>query len=384
MLLTPRLFHVLYFNLILMTTCVSPVHAEDCNSVQQNGWWRFNSSNTVIIFSHGVLSDSKSAWSSDADQCWPVLIRDDAKRFGDPSIFMGGYKTSFDSGKYGIDNAAADLLGGIKSTDQLGRAPPISKDNILFVAHSTGGLVVRYLLEANSDDFKGKAVGIFLLASPSRGSDWGTRIQLLSRYYGNRMLLQLTRNNEFVMNLDSRFADFIARRKMPRLSGMDVFESKFIIPSVWPFLSANETVVDNATSQSYFGSHRVVPGSDHFSIAKPKELTSASHALLWEFVEQRFSKSAIKPGSCTPEQLEGKWRCRGGMAVCTAGHDISEILITNNGSIVWRDGRGYSGNASVNERKIVVKYPNESAQPGELSPDCRRINWSAGHYDEKL
>jgi len=96
---------------------------------------------------------------------------------------------------------------------------------------------------------------------------------------------EVARDNDFVMDLDARFADLVAQRRLPRLVGLDAFENKFIIPSrIWN----TEYVVSAVDSASYFGAFKIVPKSDHFSIAKPTSVSHPSHQLLWDFFETRF------------------------------------------------------------------------------------------------
>jgi len=53
----------------------------------------------------------------------------------------------------------------------------MSRNSIVFVCHSTGGIVVRYLLESNWAQFKDKRVGLVLIASPSYGSTQADKVK---------------------------------------------------------------------------------------------------------------------------------------------------------------------------------------------------------------
>jgi hypothetical protein len=138
---------------------------------RNNLWYRQSDSNTVLIFVHGVLSDSRSCWLSAADSSgtyWPRLVAEDS-RFGGDGIYLGGYYTAVDAGRYEIRNAADELLGALSRG---GRSSVLARDRLIFVCHSTGGIVVRYILTNNDHLFLQKEVGLVLIASPSYGSRW--------------------------------------------------------------------------------------------------------------------------------------------------------------------------------------------------------------------
>jgi hypothetical protein len=255
---------------------------------RNNVWFSGATSDTVFIFVHGIFSDSTVCWRSDDGAFWPDILMQD-KRFAYPGIFLGGYSTDVSSGTYGIAQAADELLSYIRLSTPEGNPAPLSKPKLIFVAHSTGGLVVRYLLERQHDLFREKAIGLVLLASPSRGSAWSNRLKWLREFFGNRMAGQLARDNDLVLDLDSRFADFIHQRRLPGLAGIDAFEQKFVIKSM---LFRTEHVVSAADSASYFGAYRILPGTDHFSIAKPTSMEHPSHQLLLEFYETKFKPMA--------------------------------------------------------------------------------------------
>lgn len=241
---------------------------------------------------HGIFSNSEDCWTSQDGIYWPELLKED-KRFGDPSVYLGGYYTDFSSGLYRISDAANELLSYLRVRDPDGRSPALERSNIVFVAHSTGGLVVRYLIERNQDLFKEKNVGVVLLASPSRGSAWSNRLKWLRELFGNKMAGQLARDNDFIMDLDARFADLVSQKKLPGLVGIDAFENKFIIPGI----IFNDThVVTAQDSASYFGSYKIIPKSDHFSIAKPNSHSHPSHQLLWDFYETTYRPLTLKIG----------------------------------------------------------------------------------------
>jgi hypothetical protein len=86
---------------------------------QNNLWFRYNESDSVLVFLHGVLSESRSCWLYECKghperNCyWPELVESDS-RFQDISIYLAGYYTASDSGAYKIRNCADEVLAAMK------------------------------------------------------------------------------------------------------------------------------------------------------------------------------------------------------------------------------------------------------------------------------
>jgi hypothetical protein len=253
-------------------------------SAQKARWISQTDSDVVFIFVHGVLSSSDDGWKHTDGTFWPELVASTGQ-FKKPNVYVGGYPTSVGDPSFGIEQAALHLFGTLSRGDPA----PLSKQEIIFVAHSTGGLVVRQMLLNETATFANKKVGLFLLASPSRGSEWAERVRGLSNLLNHKMISELRTNSGLLVSMDKRFSELLARRRIWMIAGMDVFESRFVVPG---WLWSSSVVVDPEQSRWYFGEPRMVPNSDHFSIAKPtKDKNSADHyphEYLMEFYELRF------------------------------------------------------------------------------------------------
>ena len=91
-----------------------------------NLWYHLNDSSSVIVFVHGILSDSLGCWLSKEGgrtTYWPQLVTEDA-RLQHPAVFLGGFYTAIDAGKFDISDCAKELLNGLTVPDsQLRRTP---------------------------------------------------------------------------------------------------------------------------------------------------------------------------------------------------------------------------------------------------------------------
>jgi hypothetical protein len=71
---------------------------------ENNLWYDYTDARLVLVFVHGVLSDSRNCWLRLDDKrepsvYWPALIKTD-KRLPRMAIYLGGYYTAIDAGPY--------------------------------------------------------------------------------------------------------------------------------------------------------------------------------------------------------------------------------------------------------------------------------------------
>jgi pimeloyl-ACP methyl ester carboxylesterase len=243
---------------------------------------------------HGIFSNSNDCWRSPRGVFWPDLVKSDA-RLGNPGIYLGGYDTSFSSGLFRVYDAADQLLLYLKTPPPDGKPAVLARKKVIFVAHSLGGVVVRQMLVTHPELFQDKSIGLLLIASPSRGSLWADRLEPLAESFGNKMAMDLKRNNSFLDSLDRQFAEMVARKdKLPNLVGMDIFETKFIVRT---FFGTSAQVVSANDTAPYFGAYKVVPEADHFSIVKPESTRDVVHNYLVSFYLEAFEPLTRKVAS---------------------------------------------------------------------------------------
>jgi pimeloyl-ACP methyl ester carboxylesterase len=260
-----------------------------------NIWHTYNDADTAFVFIHGIFSDSQSCWRSDnsRDQrsvFWPDLIRSD-RRLGEPSIYLAGYYTALDAGDFPVAQCAREVFDALRRPGVDGKLAPFERGQLVFICHSTGGIVARYMLEKYRDTFAEKAVGLVLIASPSLGSGWANLASFAARYYNQRLGLQLRWDNAELEDIHWRFQDLVAHKDalMPGLFGMEAAEHAMIyrdrIP-VWIrwMLPPRLKVVATLSAGQYFGSVKILPGTNHFTAVKPDSVNHPSHEFLVDFM----------------------------------------------------------------------------------------------------
>lgn len=272
--------------------------------IPNSGWYKLvPGSNTVFVFIHGLGSTSASCWMSQNNIFWPDLVAEDT-RFGGSSVFMGGYYTSAKSLDYKAEDCAKEVLQALSISDSQNNPAPLTFRNLVFVCHSMGGIVARDLLYRYRDKFTDKAIGLVLIASPSRGSPYATFLKLLTFVLGNDAVANLEPNSEMLADLDRRFRELIHQRLIPNLIGEEAVEhfgpvQRFLM---WRFLPR---VVRIESASVYFGSPTIIAGSDHSTIVKPTGPDHLSHKFLVDFYKSKFCSNAIgvtpsSPATITP------------------------------------------------------------------------------------
>ena len=127
---------------------------------------------------HGLHSDSRHVWRSEASLVPGNVLasaRRDDPTFESASVFLAGYYTDPDSTSFGMRDAGGSVRLQLVSSVE-GHPPVIAKKNLLFVAHSLGGILTRDMLTRYTSDFIGKRIGLLLVASPSNGSAYADRL----------------------------------------------------------------------------------------------------------------------------------------------------------------------------------------------------------------
>jgi pimeloyl-ACP methyl ester carboxylesterase len=249
----------------------------------------------VIVFVHGIFSNGRTCWLAQENGrsvYWPDLVRVDP-RLQTPSIYIAGYYTSVEAGAFPLDQCARQVLEALERPDVFGRPRVLDKKNIVFVCHSTGGIVVRYLLLRYGKALAGKAIGLALIASPSRGSVWANVAAIAARYYNQRLGQQLRWGGDDIEEIHSRFKDLVNAREseMPGLFGMEACETRMVFRKNLPgflrvVLPPRLKLVSTESAGQYFGQVKYLPDTDHFSSVKPNALTHPSHEFLETFLRR--------------------------------------------------------------------------------------------------
>lgn len=244
-------------------------------------WERDTGSPKVIIFVHGLFSESPRAWSS-KDAYWPDLLKEDPG-FEGWDILMANWYSTFLSAEHNIERVAKSL------DEELRKFLGDGREEIVFVCHSLGGVVVRQILVANPWWVNDHKIGLFTLSTPVRGARLASKLAKVAETFHHAQALDLQLGSEALLRIEADFR--LLRETHPgKVTGKELFESHGIAPrnkalklldsvSLLP-----KALVGRETQGNTFGPAEEVPGTDHNSISRPPDQSATVYRRLAEFI----------------------------------------------------------------------------------------------------
>jgi pimeloyl-ACP methyl ester carboxylesterase len=274
---------------------ISPLNVPEVPAEAVNNSWRvYRGTGSVIVFVHGVLSNSDACWRNEkARSFWPDLVSKD-KLFDDSSVYLGGYYTAFDSTVFAIADCARELLSALIAADQYPAV--VEAQRIVFVCHSLGGIVTRYMLERWRERFRHNKIALLLIASPSIGAKYANRLENLLAVLQHETGRQLAWKSPDLVDLDRRFKDLMEQRLILDLMGRELCEHRFLVYRRWlaPILNHFPPVVELDSAGRYFGDARRLPDTNHSSAVKPDSDKHCAHVQLREFYSEVVKRFPVR------------------------------------------------------------------------------------------
>jgi len=245
------------------------------------------------VYVHGILSSGHDAWGQPS---WPELLAAEPE-LDSVGIFVFTYQTGLGSHTYGI----ADVADYLQEHLRLSKLHSIRK--IVFVCHSMGGLAVRRFLVANQRALIASKpiIGLFLVASPSLGSQDANKLSVLSfvLQHTQAAALRFSQANTSLDELHRDFHKLLSGGEL-QIEGRELLEDKAIPLKRW--FGLWQQVVKPFSAAQYFhkpGCEPVrVPGSDHRSIVKPLHRRAFQHLMLKQFILEQIipaANGALRP-----------------------------------------------------------------------------------------
>jgi hypothetical protein len=196
--------------------------ARGLNIMNQSQRLREAKNHINVIFIHGINS-SEECWKNKNGSYWPDLLKADDK-LADIGIYIFVYRTGLNTGSYSLSDVV-DYLREYFSLNGL-----INSSGIIFVCHSMGGIIARQFLVNEQSDFIKRGldkikIGLFLVASPSLGSDYANMISLISSAIGHTQAtaLQFSQSNIWLNDLDKNFIN-LKEKNTIRIKGKELIE----------------------------------------------------------------------------------------------------------------------------------------------------------------
>jgi pimeloyl-ACP methyl ester carboxylesterase len=244
-------------------------------------------SDPVLIFVHGILSDSTACWLNGDQVTWPEIVQRD-KALSVCGVSTFSYATSVTGTRFSITDAANSLWAQLQDKNMLSADRPL-----IFVCHSMGGIVVRKLLVRQQSELERKGVGLIglvLVASPSMGSRWATWLLPLSLFlrHVQAMALSSSESNTWLHELREDFVKL--RDNGPvKIFGKELIEAEPIALKWVPWLPP---IVRSIEGGVLFADSQKIAGTDHFTVAKPAHEAADQHVALRNFVKEFRRRSS--------------------------------------------------------------------------------------------
>jgi len=247
------------------TTGTNPVQPASVRIGPEGGYLKDRGNSRVLVFVPGFSSVPDSDFRCDGQHNWPEMIAADS----DPAlaatdIYVLGYPPPARRGK----TAVADLETAI--ADRLQSAGVFTRhQEVVFVAHAMGGLLIQQILAVNSQaEWIHKVRGVFLFGTPQ-----GTgKMSLLGRYIDADPRLK---------EMESNGNNFILHPEAPLWSGI-------------PHLCAYETLSEDGFSNLDYRRNtrgctdQLAVHANHNNIAQPCRVDDSAYIFLEDKLRALF------------------------------------------------------------------------------------------------
>ncbi|WP_271609769.1 MULTISPECIES: alpha/beta fold hydrolase [unclassified Bradyrhizobium] len=263
----------------------------------QPGWVRKSRSGVTAVFIHGILGTERT-WQNQNGTVWPLLLctEDELQACG---VYIFNYRADAFSGTYSIQ----DAVNNLRARFVLDKV--FDEKAIIFVCHSMGGIIARHLVVGQQGLFMRdqKQVGLFLVASPSLGSEYANFVSALAPLYNAQLdALRLDQKNQWLNTLDTEFINLKESRYFP-IFGKELVEDE---PLVFKRVLAGSQIAAPFSGAKYFGNSVKIEYSDHLSIAKPADKSAMQHRELVAFIDS-FKPAGGWPVLNTPNPVLIHW-----------------------------------------------------------------------------
>ncbi|WP_441259705.1 esterase/lipase family protein [Bradyrhizobium sp. 521_C7_N1_3] len=235
----------------------------------------------IIVFAHGILGDARGTFTNDTTHAyWPQLLAEDTDMDSFDILAI-----NYDAGV--TSRMSIEQIATVVRTTLADHRVFDDYNEIYFVCHSMGGLVVKRIMidlwQARSPTVGQQISGIIFISTPAKGANAANYLEILARMGGGaRPLVDLRTYdvNTFLQTVENQWKDYFdqgRRDQVPRVFvayEMQATYGYLVVPELYA-----ETPHDG----------RAYPvTADHFSIVKPADRIS----LMYDWVKHRIQEAS--------------------------------------------------------------------------------------------
>lgn len=224
-----------------------------------------------IVFIHGLAGHAERTWGDVNEVFWPTWLGED---FTNIAVWTVGYDATPSAwlrDTMPMEDRALNILNDLSLTGRIGERP------ILFIVHSMGGLILKYMLEKSKINDRYSHIlahtkGVVFLAVPHDGASGANFLNALSNILRvNDIVKQLQKNASALDRLDGSFNILVQQEKLECIS---FFETKEVRLKRKIFGWKGIKVVGKASAKGRFPQQEPIGiDADHIEICKLKTKT---------------------------------------------------------------------------------------------------------------
>lgn len=151
----------------------------------------------VVVFVHGIFGDADGSWRYSPNVYWPkLLLTDDA--FRDSDIYVASYSSPYRGNTMNLNEVVATLNNRLVSDEVFSK-----HQEVVFLCHSLGGLVVQQLL-LTFREYSKQVPFIYFFSTPQTGAQMAN----LARVFSSDPLLRALLpgdENEYLQNMENQW-----------------------------------------------------------------------------------------------------------------------------------------------------------------------------------
>lgn len=265
-------------------------------------------SENALVFVHGFLSNPDDGFTGPGGRSWLDVVAADTREnpiSGAPplstfSTYVIDYRRVFAS-RSSIEDAAGQVQNVILSTPfEDGLTLLQRHNNIWFVAHSLGGVVMKRVLIRMNDTRYDRGLrrvkGIFLLGVPSNGAPAAgladyPAVETISRFYADMDVirgLDPEKAAAFIGATETAWTNFVERRRDRFYVGCAYEKSPDLRHVNW-------NLVEQLYSNTRCTRHPESFPYDHFGLVKIEDRMHDVHLWLRHRIEESWSNAQLWP-----------------------------------------------------------------------------------------
>lgn len=224
--------------------------------------------NSLIVFVHGIGGTRNSTWG-DPGTAWPDLVKRDTEFFSGFDVYVYDYPSSI----FGQSQSVAVL--GRLLRDKLSEINVAQYENVIFITHSLGGIVVReYLLDNLETSIN--AVGVFAFAAPMDGS----HLANIASQFGQGDTITELRNEKSANGYVGKLIDrWTGKKPAIPIRNWCGYETQPLFGTLGRYISyfiSLQVVTPGSAKHLCREDSFPIPG-DHWSIVKPTSVDHLAH-----------------------------------------------------------------------------------------------------------